>query len=1484
MVKFLRIGIGCFKCYAQRLLVLVAFWIAFAVSPLALSHAAQVDTSNSASKHNLVLGVYAYQNEDAVRKQFQDLAEYLSQAVTDTTISLEVMNASALIEAVHQKRVDLLLPNPALYELIRNEGQLGGVLATLERVNPKGVVTSELGGVIFSLTANPKIQQLEDLKNSKIAIPTVTNTGAFGIPMYELIELGYNANDFTFMQMGDNDSVISAVLDGKAQIGFVRTGILENWFEQKGLNPKLIRVLHPQTITGFPYLVSTRLYPEWPFVVTTGVDAQVVRQISVALYSLDANHPAAIAAGISGFIPPKDYLPLEALLRELRLPPYDVIPQFSLAEAIKSHPGIFFLGLAMILVLALGFIVSNALRLRVKEKTQRFDDLLFATNAMTWEWNVLTGEIEINHSWASSLGYQLDELQPLRAEHWWQMLNPEDVPRVKEVLDAHLNQTLQVYEAEFRMRHKEGHWVWMMARGRVIKRDLMGNPIRMTGIHIDIGDLKQKELRLEFNARRDKVLLELPVAADSMQETEFMQYAQELTEKLTESQISFVHFLNADETIELVAWSKRTLEEYCDVPDKEMHYPLQKAGIWADAAREFRPVVVNDYNAYPNKRGLPLGHAPLERLISVPVIEDGQVVMLTGVGNKQQDYTTNDVETVQLISNEIWRLVQRKRGQLKIIEQTLQFQRLVNDLGPDHVVFSYDGESGKLLYVSETIADVFGVTKDSVLGTAWSQAIEWSDNSREIGQGYLNSILSGLEDYNQFDMRFYHPIDGGHRTIRVSQHAVRGLDNELISVDGLAVNITHQKEAERKLQEAARVFEYAQEGILIANKEGLIINVNAAFSRITGFKKSDVLGENPRILSSGRQSQKFYSALWAKLIETGYWYGEIWNRRKNGEIYPQKLNITTIRSEDGEIQQFIALFSDISIEKKQQEELEFIAHFDPLTGLPNRVLLTDRLNQAVVYSERHQKELAVTFIDLDGFKEVNDKYGHAAGDALLEELAKRFKSVVRKGDTVSRMGGDEFVAVFPELESKETLNCVLDRMLAEAKKPIDYQGLELQISASIGVALYDGVESSVSADLLIRHADQAMYQAKTLGKNQIAYFETANKSLFSDLTVLKQKLAEIEEALNQNQFELFYQPKLYTQDLDKLSFEALIRWRKGAELIPPFFFLPYLDGQPLGLRLGYWVIETAIQQVEAWKAEGKACSVSVNVDGYQLEQPDFVERVQAILHKYTEFSPTNLTIELLESSALDDIDCVTSVINELRQMGVRFAIDDFGTGYASLNYLKRLPVDELKIDQSFIKDIFEQPQGLVILESVISMGTAFNMQVVAEGVETQEHIDLLLKLGIKILQGYAISRPMESSKVTDWLYSESYTEKNVLTEAEGTPMQREGVAKLIAVLEFKKWAAKIHSCFEASECESLELLSPNACPFAGWMNSRALEELPKEVFEEMVARHDSLHELAQRAYYAKRDGAALEASNLFAKFVPESRAFLEYLEKHLLAV
>jgi diguanylate cyclase (GGDEF)-like protein/PAS domain S-box-containing protein len=550
-----------------------------------------------------------------------------------------------------------------------------------------------------------------------------------------------------------------------------------------------------------------------------------------------------------------------------------------------------------------------------------------------------------------------------------------------------------------------------------------------------------------------------------------------------------------------------------------------------------------------------------------------------------------------------------------------------------------------------------------------------------------------------------------------------------------------------KLKRAASVFSHTQEGIIIVDASGIIIEVNDSFSRISGYSADEVLGKSPRILKSGRHPPNFYTELWGTLLSKGTWSGEIWNLNKDGEIHPIYMEISAVKNTAGLVQHYVALSTDIAPMKAYQGQLERMAHYDMLTNMPNRVLLADRLNEAMLQCQSRNRSLAVAFMDLDGFKAVNDQHGHFVGDELLVAVSKSMKQALREGDTLARIGGDEFIAVMVDLQSIEDSVPVLKRLLKAAAEPVTIGGAIVHVSVSIGVTLYP--QNGVDADLLMRHADQAMLVAKHEGKNRYHLFDTA---LANAEKMKLQSRSDVKTALAKGEFVMHYQPKVNMHTGEVIGCEALIRWQHpNRGLIPPLEFLPAIEGHSVSLELGEWVIDTALTQIGQWQKKGLNLPISVNISAYQLQQANFTNHLAALLATHLEVNPSYLELEILETSVLNDINQVSATMAACNKIGVRFALDDFGTGYSSLSHLRRLPAYLIKIDQSFVRDMLEDSEDLAIVKGVLGLAKAFRRDVIAEGVETIAHGVALLELGCLLAQGYGIARPMPGCDIPKWI-------------------------------------------------------------------------------------------------------------------------------------
>lgn len=995
----------------------------------------------------LRLGILAFRPKEQAIQQWQPFATYLQNAI-GKPIALHIYNYPEFTQAVANHEVDIILTNPGHYIVLKHKFKLSAPLVT-QISQKEHVILTQFAGVMFARKDSP-ISTLRDMEDKHIAVTNTNSLGGYQMQAYELALHNIYPKDMHLLITGmPHDKVIQAVLSSEADVGFVRTNVLEDMVHEGKLNISDIKIINEQKDLNFPFLHSTRLYPEWPLVVVPSFDEHIARALTVALLALPSQSDVAKNAQIYGFTVPADYKGVEDALRMLRVAPFEEAPKFTLGDFWVRY----FKHITLILVGFLLFVLGVGVQ-------------LFRQNR------------HIRHNERHLLSVQ-DSLQ--------------------STLDA-------IPDALFEMS--------------------------LDGIYFSVG----------------RAPMHMGLAAQSLM-------------------------------------GKKVYEIY----------PQSVADVFMEALQE------------ANKQGHAFGY----------------------------------------------------QFSLNVNSQTRWFELSVSKKKETH-----------------TVAHFIVLSHD----------------------------------------------------------------------------VTDRKESEAKLKLAASVFTYAREGIMITNASGEIVDVNETFTSITGFTHEEVIGQNPRFLKSGRQGEAFYQQMWQSLLEKGHWYGEISNRNKSGQVYIQMTSISAIYDENGNVQSYVALFTDITTMKEHEKQLEYIAHYDALTSLPNRVLFADRLRQAMAQTERRKKELAVVYLDLDGFKVINDQYGHHVGDELLIIIAGRMEEALRQGDTISRLGGDEFVAVLSDLSSEEECTPILERLLLASSEPVVIHDTIIQVSSSIGVTLYprDGVD----AEQLLRHADLAMYQSKQSGKNRYHFFDVEY-----DRSVKEQNesLESILSAINNNEFVLYYQPKVNLRTHKLVSVEALIRWRHPEKgFLLPHAFLPIVEDHILSIKLGEWVIERAFQQMSTWIKEGVYLSVSINVGARQLQDANFTDYLQSMLLRYPDVPAHLVELEILETSALEDMAHVSHIMHACKTLGIRFALDDFGTGYSSLSYLRKLPIDILKIDQSFIFNLLNDRDDLAIVEAVVGLSKAFDLSVIAEGVETQEHAELLLKHGCELAQGYGIARPMHPDTIIAWSHSAFY--------------------------------------------------------------------------------------------------------------------------------
>jgi diguanylate cyclase (GGDEF)-like protein/PAS domain S-box-containing protein len=581
-------------------------------------------------------------------------------------------------------------------------------------------------------------------------------------------------------------------------------------------------------------------------------------------------------------------------------------------------------------------------------------------------------------------------------------------------------------------------------------------------------------------------------------------------------------------------------------------------------------------------------------------------------------------------------------------------------------------------------------------------------------------------------------------------YAVPRLDDQgkVVSADGIVMDISDRKQAEARQRLAQAMFENAIEGMMVTDSKVRVVAVNRAYTTITGYSEEEVLGKDPSsIMPSPEHDEQFYKKMLQSLADNGQWQGEIWNIRKNGTQYPQWLSISAVKDDAGRVVNYVGSFSDISQVKESERRLNYLAHHDPLTDLPNRLLFTTRLEHSLEQAKRRGEELALLFVDLDNFKHINDSLGHTMGDEVLQVIGSRLKGAVRGNDTVARLGGDEFAVVLESAGNRDAVVEISDKLLKLIAAPVEIAGHKLALGGSIGISIFPG-DGMVAGDLL-KHADVAMYQAKQSGRNTFQFFDISMTSDMFERVLLESNLRR---ALDEGQLVLHYQPQFSLQSGAINGAEALIRWEHPQSgMISPARFIPLAEQSGLIVPIGEWVLRQACQQIVAWRQAGLMLErVAINCSAVQLIQPGVAQMVRKILSE-TACRGEWIDLELTEGCVMHGAEGVIELLSEFRDLGIRLAIDDFGTGYSSLSYLKRLPIDVLKIDKSFIDGIPGDDDDQAITRAIVALGKSMNLELVAEGVETSEQQQFLISLACESAQGYLFSRPVAADEFAQLL-------------------------------------------------------------------------------------------------------------------------------------
>ncbi len=669
------------------------------------------------------------------------------------------------------------------------------------------------------------------------------------------------------------------------------------------------------------------------------------------------------------------------------------------------------------------------------------------------------------------------------------------------------------------------------------------------------------------------------------------------------------------------------------------------------------------------------------------------------------------------------------------------FAVIVND-APD-AIFAKD-RAGRYLFYNRESCRQAGHEAEEVVrqDDRWLFPTEEADNIVH----HDSLVLAGQHQVSYVERL---TTTDGERTFLTAKAPLRDARGQVHGLYGIARDITDLKRVEADLRLAAVAFQ-SHEGIIVTDPDKVILRVNEAFTRVTGYAAAEALGNTPAMLKSGRQSPAFYRAMWESIGREGHWEGVVWNRRKDGVVYAEWLSVTAIRDEAGQIANYLGVFSDISEPREARSKIMQLAFYDALTGLPNRRLLLDRLGQAVAGCTRATAYCALMFLDLDNFKTLNDTDGHDVGDQLLLEVARRLGRVLRLSDTAARLGGDEFVILLESLDSDALVagshaEAVAEKLRQALCQPYEIQGRTRYSSVSIGITLFQGHVQGTES--LLKQADLALYQSKAAGRNTIRFFNPAMQAAIDAHARIE---AGLRRALAEQHLRLLYQPQV-DEGGSLVGVEALLRWDSPEDgIVSPADFIPVAEDSGLILAMGRWVLETACRQLADWAGDPatRHLAMAVNISARQFNQPDFVSEVAAILAG-SGADPARLKLELTESLVVSDVELAIQTMGRLKDLGVAFAMDDFGTGYSSLAYLKRLPLEELKIDQGFVRDIPHSEDDCAIAKAIIALGRSLGLRVVAEGVESRSQRDFLAGQGCHVYQGYLFGRPVSAAAVVE---------------------------------------------------------------------------------------------------------------------------------------
>jgi diguanylate cyclase (GGDEF)-like protein/PAS domain S-box-containing protein len=957
-------------------------------------------------------------------------------------------------------------------------------------------------------------------------------------------------------------------------------------------------------------------------------------------------------------------------------------------------------------------------------------EILLRTEAVAFRWLAAPGwPVALVSDNVRRWGYDpraLERGEPTFAD----LIHPEDLPRVAADVERHATLHRDRFRQEYRLRDGQNGWRWVEDH-TWIERDASGALVAFNGVLLDVTDRKHSELGLELAASTVPALLENEPLG---------RLVQRVLERLglgMGADRVYIFEMHVDPADGRVLASQR--HEWCreDIPAQIDNPELQGLPFedmfprWLAVLRSDQAVAGAVSSFAADERAL-LEAQQIKSLIIVPVNLRGSLWGFVGFDAVRhgRHWSSAEERVLRLTAAALGAAIEQERMVEALRESEQRNRMALEGAGAG----SWEWRPQQASVWSDAQFRLLGLDPvvDRPSHERWIQAVHPADRAW-VDAEMVHARASGTP--LAIEYRIVNS-DGQARWVHTIGRQRIAAEGRIDGMVGIVLDIDARKQAEERLRLSAAVIDSTRDGVVVTDLDARMIAVNRAYCEITGYDEGELLGRNPRMLQSGRHDTRFYRDMWDSLTGGGHWQGEIWSRRRNGEVYPEWLTISVVRDEGGCPRHYVGVVTDITRLKQTEAELARLAHYDPLTGLPNRLLAQSRLDFAIERAEHEGRRLALLFIDMDRFKTVNDSLGHQVGDELLCAVGGRFRKATGDADTVARLGGDEFLVIVENVGNARAAADVARDLLGCLSAPFLLpSGHEVFVDASIGISLFP--EDGSTATDLVRSADAALYRAKDLGRNTFHFYTASLVDAASDRLELEGRLRR---ALARDEFVVHYQPLLECETSAIVGVEALVRWQPpGEPMVYPGRFIELAEETGLIGALGDWVLETACRQVQRWRRSGSPdLRLSVNMSARQLRQPEFPDRVTRILSD-TGLDPDALELEITESMLMEHGSMVVGTLHALRSLGVRVAIDDFGTGYSSLAYLKRLPLDTLKIDRSFVADIPSHEGGAEIAAAIIALAHTLHLEVLAEGVENQAQLNFLKAQSCDYFQGFLIS-------------------------------------------------------------------------------------------------------------------------------------------------